>query len=71
LSYGKIPGELSQDALFEFSTPLALDYTGFWMDGCKEEAYDVKSCDASQGLSSRIFEITIAVLHLFDFTIKG
>ncbi len=50
-----------QDAIFEMSVPLALDYTGVWVDGCAYESSGVLPCDQSSGVSARHFEITITV----------
>jgi hypothetical protein len=44
--------------------PLALDYTGTWIDGCAHESSGVLPCDQSRGISARHFEITITVCEV-------
>jgi len=59
IGLGIVVPKQTVDAMFEMSTQLASDYTGIWVDGCAEEAFDVSRCDYGQGLSARRFEITI------------
>jgi hypothetical protein len=47
------------------SVPLALDYTGKWVDGCAPETFGELPCDESRGTSARSFEITITVCLSF------